>query len=323
VIGLAAGAVERDGDLVQCHLCERWFRSVTTHLSSHGWNHVAYREAFGLERSVSLEGDATRYRRAASLQRRLATDPVMRAGAERGIELARSGVLTDAAAKAARGRKQSEQQRRKTLRTLAEIGPEARAAGRRRQGVEQLRRTAAAAAARLGFDSIGGLVRDRVAAGASLASISREAGLHKDWLCRKLSVVDPETARYVAGTNRHWDAPWLPVVRGLGFADVASYLTDRHVLGHETVGAIAAETGFSRSAVQSALARHGVTARPRTRKRHALEERAAAVAERFGFRDLKGYLADRRAAGWSWQAIADESGQPQTWVIRRGRESGL
>jgi hypothetical protein len=320
---LAAGAVERDGDRVQCHLCERWFRSVTAHLASHGWSHIAYREAFGLQRGVSLEGAATRHRRAVSLRRRLATDPVMRAGAEHGVELARSGLLAKAAAEATRGRRQPEQHRQKTLRTLAEIGPQARAEGRRRQGVQQLRRTASEAAARLGFDSIGDLVRDRVAAGASLAAISREAGLHKDWLCRKLSIVDPEAAGDVAGTGRQWDAPWLPVVRALGFQDVPSYLTERHVAGHETVWAIAAETGFSRNAVESALTRHGVVKQSHARKRHALGERAAAVAERFGFPDLGGYLADRRVAGWSWQAIADESGQPQTWIMRRARESGL
>jgi lambda repressor-like predicted transcriptional regulator len=45
-------------------------------------------------------------------------------------------------------------------------------------------------------------VRDRVEAGASLAAISREAGLHKDWLCRKLASVDPETASLVASRTR-------------------------------------------------------------------------------------------------------------------------
>ncbi|GAB3891832.1 hypothetical protein GCM10029964_065650 [Kibdelosporangium lantanae] len=320
---MPVGTVERDGDRVQCHLCERWFRSVAAHLSSHGWSHVAYREAFGLERGVSLEGEATRQRRAELMRRRRVDDPVIRAGVERGIELARSGALTKAAAEAARGRRQPEQHRRKTVRTLAEIGSQARADGRRRQGVDQLCRTAAEAAARLGFASVGDLVRDRTAAGASLAATSREAGLHKDWLSRNLKAVDPDAAAYVAGLGRQWDAPWCPVVTRLGFADVASYLADRHLVRHETVGAIMAETGFSRTAVESALTRHGMTKQPHVRKRHAMRERAAAIADRFGFPDINAYLADRRAAGRSWQAIANEAGQPQTWIMRRAREAAL
>ncbi|MFC0107467.1 hypothetical protein [Kibdelosporangium aridum] len=113
------------------------------------------------------------------------------------------------------------------------------------------------------------------------------------------------------------------MVGELGFADVADYLTDRHFVRHETVWAIAAETGFSRKAVESALARHGLTRRPHARKRNALRQRADAVADRFGFADIAAYLADRRAAGWSWQAIAREAGQPQTWIRRRAREAGL
>lgn len=320
---MAVGAVEREGDLVQCHLCQRWFKSVTAHLSSHGWDHLSYREAFGLERGVSLEGDATRKRRAEIMRKRRVLDSKIREGVERGVDMARSGLLAKAAAEAARGRPQPEQRRRKTLRTLAEIGPEARAEGRRRQGVEQLRQTAAKAAARLGYESIGELVRDRVEQGASLAAISREAGLHKDWLSRKLAIVDPRAAEFAAQTDCRLDAPWLPVVRDLGFPDVASYLTDRHEIRHETVRAIAGETGFSRKAVESALARHGLAKQPHARKRNALRERVTAIAERFGFRDIAAYLADRRDAGWSWQAIAEEAGQSQTWIRRRAREAGL
>ncbi|RSM75971.1 hypothetical protein DMH04_37335 [Kibdelosporangium aridum] len=320
---MAVGSVEREGDRVQCHLCERWFKSVTAHLSSHGWDHIAYREAFGLERGASLEGDATRKRRAALMRKRRVLDPAIREGVDRGIDMARSGLLAKAAAEAARGRPQPEQRRRKTLRTLAEIGPEARAEGRRRQGTEQLKRTAAEAAARLGYGSIGALVRDRVEAGASLAAISREAGLHKDWLTRKLAIVDGEAADFATRADRRWDTPWLPVLAELGFSDVADYLTDRHIVRHETVWAIAAETGFSRKTVESALARHGLARRPHVRKRNALRQRADAIADRFGFADIAAYLAHRRAAGWSWQAIAAEADQPQTWIRRRAREAGL
>ncbi|HEY0449225.1 hypothetical protein [Actinophytocola sp.] len=211
----------------------------------------------------------------------------------------------------------TEQRRRKTLRTLAGITLEARAAGSRRHADDRLRRVARHAAETLGYKDIGTLVRDRTAAGASLAAISREAGLHKDWLCRHLETVAPAVADEVTRSGRGWDARWLPIVRRLGFADVAAYLTDRHVLRHRTVSAIAAEVGLPRPAVDSALTRHGVRRTPHATSRARRDDRASAVAARFGHPTLDAYLADRRAAGLSWRAIAAECGQPQTWVRRR------
>lgn len=316
------GTVVRDSDRVLCHLCGRWFRSVVAHLRSHGWHHLAYRETFGLLRSEPLEGAGTRSLRAKSMTARREHDPAIRAGCELGRELARSGALTRAAAAAARGRRQPEQRRRKTLAALTAISLEARAAGSRRRAGERLRETAKTAAERLGFPDIGALVRDRAAAGASLAAISREAGLHKDWLCRHLAFLDPGTAAAVAATStdrRHeqWDSRWLPIVRALGFADVAAYLTDRHVVHSHTIRAIAAETGLSRPAIESALRRHRITRQPHATSRASREERGAAIAGRFGFGRLEEYFSDRRAAGMSWRAIAAECGQPQTWVRRR------
>ena len=316
------GTVVRDGDRVLCHLCGRWFRSVVAHLRSHGWDHLTYRETFGLLRGESLEGSTTRGLRAKAMTIRRVHDPAVRAGCELGSELARSGALTRAAAQAARGRRQPEQRRRKTLAALAAISPGARAAGSRRRADEHLRATAQAAAQRLGFADIGALVRDRTAAGASMAAISREAGLHKDWLCRHLSTVAPATAADVASTSSRrrddrWDARWLPVVRSLGFPDVGAYLVDRHVIRRHTVRAISTEAGVSRAAVESALRRHHVTRHPHATSRADREERAAGIAARFGFGCLDAYLADRRAAGLSWRAIAAECGQPQTWIRRR------
>jgi hypothetical protein len=233
--------------------------------------------------------------------------------------LLRSGALTKAAAEAARGRKQPAQRREKTLRTLAGISPAAQAEGARCHAVQRLRRTAEAAAARLGFADIGALVRDRVAAGISLAAISREAGLHKDWLCRHLADIDPETARAAAAISAHQrlDARWLSKLGELGFTDVSSYLRDRHVLRHQSIRAIAAELGISHGAVETALARHEITKEAHASARRRCAERAAEVAARFGFRDIDDYLDDRRAAGLTWRQIAAECGQPPTWVRRR------
>ncbi|HEV7647330.1 MAG TPA: hypothetical protein VGP26_04135 [Actinophytocola sp.] len=311
------GAVVREGEWVLCHLCGRFFRSVVAHLRTHGWDHLAYRAVFGLERTEPLEGNGTRELRASAMRQRRAHDPAVRAGCEIGQEWVRSGALTKAAAEAARGRVQPEQRRRKTLRTLAGISPRARAAGTRRHAEQRLRRVARHAAERLGFPDLGALVRDRVAAGASLAAISREAGLHKDWLNRHLSTVDHLVAAEVAAAAHRADARWAPALARLGFAGLPAYLTDRHAVRRHTVSAIAAETGLPRGAVESALARHGIDRTPHATSRSRRDGTAAAVAARFGFDDIAAYLSDRRAAGRSWQAIADECGRPQTWVRRR------
>lgn len=312
------GEVVHDGPRVQCHLCGGWFRSVLAHIRVHGWDQRAYREAFGLERREPLEGDATRHRRADALRLRRTLDPAVRAGCEAGLQLARTGELTRAAAEASRGRPQPEQRRRKTLRTLAAIPSEARAAGVRRHADERLRRTAREAAGTLGHPDIGSLVRERVAAGHSLARISRDAGLHKDWLCRHLAAVDPAAARHATtAAPRRPDARWLPAVRALGFADVAAYLDDRHVTRRRTVAAIAGEIGVRHGTVETALARHGLTRTPHAASRGRCQERAEAVAERFGHPDIDSYLAARRAAGLSWRAIAEECDQPPSWIRRR------
>jgi len=94
----------------------------------------------------------------------------------------------------------------------------------------------------------GGYVLARVASGVSLAAISREAGLHKDWLHRHLAEVDQAVA--------------------------------------------AAE-------------------------RKAAGERVAQVAAALGVDSVPRYVAERRAAGWTWQAIAAECDQPPSWLRRQ------
>jgi lambda repressor-like predicted transcriptional regulator len=316
------GTMVVDGPRVQCHLCGGWFRSVGAHLSVHGWDRQSYRQAFGLEFGQSLEGTDTRHRRARALRARRASDPIVRAGCEIGQEWVRSGALTRAAAQAARGRRQPEQRRRKTLHTLAGISPAARAEGLRRHSQERLRRTATEAAARLGHPDLGSLVRERIGRGESLAQISREAGLHKDWLSRHLASVDPGTAADIAEAVTgprplRRDARWLRLAGELGFSDVRSYLVDRHLVRQQTVRAIAMEVGMSSGAVASALDRHGVPRTAHAQSRGRCHDRAASIANRFGYTDITDYLADRRAAGLTWRAIATECGQPPTWVRRR------
>ena len=178
---------------------------------------------------------------------------------------------------------------------------------------------AANVARRHGYPDIGSFVLARAAGGASLAAISREAGLHKDWLSRHLGDIDPGAAAAVLrGRPARGDARWRPVLNRLGYAHVASYLTERHLVQYRTVNAIAAEVGMSHHAVGAALRRHGLAPTAHAAKRHAASERAAQVAARHGFGSIASYINDRRAAGWTWRAMSEESGQPPSWLRRQG-----
>jgi AraC-like DNA-binding protein len=313
-----------DGTLVICHLCGRLLRSVTAHLKAHGWTKDAYCEAFGLERGQSLESPQTRKRRAAAFTARLVFDASIREGSAAGRERARAGDLARDAAAAARGRPIPEQRRRKAMRSLASVSPAVVAQANSERARRRLAGVAAAAARRAGYPDIRALVLARLADGASLAAISREAGLHKDWLSRHLGEVDPVAAAAAQPLRAGWwDAAWRPALSRLGFTDVPGYLRERHIAQHWTVSAIAAEAGLSHHAVASALRRHGLGQTPHAAKRHASGQRAADVAARFGFEAISGYLSQRRAAGWTWQAIAGESGQSPSWIRRQATACGL
>jgi AraC-like DNA-binding protein len=313
-----------DDALVTCHLCGRSLRSVTAHLKAHGWTKDAYCEAFGLERGQSLEGPQTRKLRAAALTARLVFEAAVREGSAAGRDRARAGDLARDAAKAARGRPIPEQRRRKALEALAGVSPAAVARANSERARQRLAEVAAAAAWGAGYPDIRAFVLARAAGGASLAAISREAGLHKDWLSRHLRQVDPAAAAAVRplGQDR-WDAGWRPTLSRLGFSDVAGYLRERHIVRHWSVSAIAAEAGVSYHAVASALRRHGVDRTAHAAKRHASRERAAGVAANLGFDSVAAYLDRRRAAGWTWSAIAAESGQTPSWIRRQAAACGL
>ena len=314
------GEVIVDGALVVCHLCGRSLRSVTAHLRVHGWTKQAYCEAFGLERGQSLEGPETRKLRAAALASRLVFEPAVRQGSAAGHQRARTGDLTRDAARAARGRPIPEQRRRKAAAVLAAIPAPVVAQANRDRAGRHLTSVADEVARRHGHADLGSFVLARVEEGASLAVISREAGLNKDWLSRHLGCVDPAAAQAARQQRpQRLDARWQPALARLGFPDVASYLHERHIVRHWTVNAIAAEAGLTHHTVESALRRHGLGRMPHAAKRHAASQRAAQVAARLGFDTMAGYVADRRAAGWTWQAMAQECGQPPSWLRRQAQ----
>jgi len=199
----------------------------------------------------------------------------------------------------------------------AAIPSAAAAQANRDRADRQLTAVAADVAQRHGYPGIRAFVIARTQAGASMAAISREAGLHKDWLSRHLSRIDPaaaEAARLRAPERP--DLRWRPALRLLGYHDVATYLRERHLEQHQTVNAIAAETGLSHDAVKSALRRHGLPPVAHAAKRHAARQREAEVAACLGYATIAGYIGNRRSRGWTWKAISAESGQPETWLRR-------
>jgi AraC-like DNA-binding protein len=118
------------------------------------------------------------------------------------------------------------------------------------------------------------------------------------------------------------DLRWRPALRLLGYHDVATYLRERHLEQHQTVNAIAAETGLSQNAVRSALRRHGLASVAHAAKRHAARQREAEVAACLGYATIVGYISNRRSRGWTWKAISAESGQPETWLRRHAAGPG-
>jgi hypothetical protein len=312
------GEIVSDGTTVTCHLCGRLLKSVVAHLRVHGWTKAAYCEVFGLERGQSLEGEETRKRRAASFVPRLIFDPAIRTGSAAGRQRAAAGELSKDAARASTGRPLPVQRRRKASRAAAAASSAAAAQANRDRAARHRAEVAAQVATDQGHPTLGAYVLTRVASGASLAAISREAGLHKDWLQRHLAEVDPAVAAAVRHRPAGRDGPrWIQAVTALGFPDVPSYLRDRHLIRHQTVSAIGGEIGMSNHAVTAALTRHGLPRTAHASKRKAAGERAAQVAAVLGVDSVPRYVAERRAAGWTWQAIAADCGQPPSWLRRQ------
>lgn len=312
------GEVWAHDDRLCCHVCGHWFRSVVVHLHSHGWTREQYVQAFGLEWGVALEADQTRARRAAAFRPRRTFEPAVREGVAAGQAMARSGELTELAANAARGRPHPAQRRAKTLATLAQISPEAKTEGVRRRRSQELRDTAAAVGARFGFDSLDAFVIHRLAHGASLASTSREAGLHKDWLQRHLSDVAPHAAENLEALRLGAvDQRLSGRARSLGFDNLRVYLVYRHAIGHNTIHAIATEMGISQRSVEAAMRRHGVERTAHASKRNAALRREQDVARRLGIETLSSFVQDRRVQGWSWAKLAAGCDVPASWLRRR------
>ncbi|WP_433057026.1 hypothetical protein [Dactylosporangium sp. CS-033363] len=300
------GELPVDGDRVCCHLCGRWFLSVASHLRYHGWTKTDYVTAFGLELGNPLTGPATRKRRSSAFGARH-NEPAIRLARVAARERAGSGALTAAAARAATGRAHPAERRAKTLAALAEVDPAARAEANRRRGERHRARIAGDVAARFGFASFEEYVAARAGDGLSMAAISREAGLHKDWVHRYA----PTPAKPPPGEFRLG-----PVARHLGYQSVVAFLRGEHVDRHRSVAAIALAAGVSRWTVLAALRHHGIEPVAHASKRHDAQDRARRAAERLGFGSIAEYVAARRADGTPWHAMAAETGIAATSLRR-------
>jgi transposase len=113
--------------------------------------------------------------------------------------------------------------------------------------------------------------------------------------------------------------------RALGFADLATFLTDRYVGKEHSLLAIADELGTTPAVVTGLRDGLGVQShlgiRARGRSRQAGNEQAAtASAAALGFDDLRGYLVDRfTTKGWTLSQIAAELGVGEKVVKRLRR----
>jgi hypothetical protein len=201
---------------------------------------------------------------------------------------------------------------------LSAVSRQANAAANARRAQKHVEEVAAAVATRFGFTDFASYVTARLSTGASLAAISREAGLHEDWLSRHLAALSPT----VAGGRRElqpdpMDRRWRLVSQRFGFSNVATYLSTRHVGEHRTVNAIADEAGLTRAAVRAALIAHDIAPTAHVTKRHEAARRDRLVAEGAGFASSADYVTDRRSRGVTWKAMVAEIGMPETSLRRR------
>ncbi len=152
----------------------------------------------------------------------------------------------------------------------------------------------------------------------SMAAISREAGLHKDWVCRRLPAIAP----HVAGARRHvqphpGDLRLRPAAHRLGYLDVGAYLRTEHAERHRTVAALAVEAGVSRTTVVAALRRYDINQVPHAAKRYQAEQRDSAISRSLGFDSIANYVVERRGRGLPWKSLVEESGLPESTLRRR------
>jgi transcriptional regulator with XRE-family HTH domain len=274
-------ATDRDGELVQCHLCGRWLRTIGgAHLGQrHGWNAEQYRAAFGLTGHRSLECPARGQQRSTVQRRRMRDEPAIRAAISRGIQRARNGELTRAA------RRADSNKARRTYRRPERLDIQRRNA--KHGGAAQAAAAAArldATARKLGYRDIADYLRARsVSQRRTVSAIAAELGVARETVIKLLERHQiPRAAQHDPQDERR-------TVAKHGFDSFADYLRDRAKAG-TTVAEMAGELGHSDTWLRARARRDGLQALIRPKDTMAAARQYAA---RRGEQDLVVYVRRR------------------------------
>lgn len=234
-----------------CHLCGQWFRSLSSHVRTHGHTAESYRAELALCRSQpltahDLSAAIARRQQVAYHSREYVRDRLVP-----GQRMARDGSLADLAARARREKPPAAAQAERQLRTLA--------------------------------------------AGRETSAARRQAALDER-------------------------------LTELGATHLSSYLRERYAEG-ASLEQLAVETGLGRTRLRSAVTSGGITLRKRgvntvagRRSRAVAAETAAALL--LGTDNLRTWLRDRRAEGWTLTRLGAAVGHSSHWVRWRLDDAG-
>ena len=192
--------VDEDEDVLQCHLCGRWWTALNVHVrNAHDLSADEYREFVGLNPRQPLTARWLSDRRAAQLRERIATDERVQKGMRTGLGLARSGQLQRRAQELARERG-VRQARSEQLRQSGRAVGQGRAAAFRAQRDRRARQ--------LGFDSLRDYLWQRYEQdGARIEDLQRELNASYSAVRSDLSEAGVEVRRRARKPQREAARP--------------------------------------------------------------------------------------------------------------------
>lgn len=207
-----------------CHLCGRWFRSLSSHLRRHGYTAADYRATMGLCRtrpmtSEDLSGAIAR-RQAAAYRR----DPEVRNMLAQGRAMARPGKLTSA--RVADGRRPPAE--------LAAVRRDAQRRGRQtrdreRDHLVQVRLS------ENGCADLGEYLRTAYASGVSLVDLQATTGLGTHRLKRAMAAAGIVVRRpgdtSLAGRRSRARTAERAAAARVGTDDITAWLVERYAAG--------------------------------------------------------------------------------------------
>jgi predicted transcriptional regulator len=212
---VAPGHVEVDEveDRVRCALCGGWWRSVASHaFHAHGLTGRDYRQQVGLRPGQALCARTLSDKRSRQLRERMATDPRIAVGMQRGVDRARNGTL-QARARELAGEHSSRAARAGELKVHGhQLGTDR---------AERYRAERAARATELGFDSLDAYLQQRyVVQQARLEDLQRE--VRRATRRCEGTFVGPGSSRDAGGSARRADADSALPRPGLSYLNDAA-----------------------------------------------------------------------------------------------------